>query len=369
VPVGYLFSVLVLGVCTIAALTSDPNRRSSSKSRSYSLGFIINEVPAVGIAWLAVATAIAAAQDDLRTPVGMIALGLGVASLAGLLVILRRALRARRVLETAVGAKLPRRSNVATLLTPLPLRPRSVERIADVVYGDAGVRNLLDVSVRRTRPSQAPTLIYFHGGSFRGGHKHREGRPLLHRLACHGWVCISANYRLSPSAAFPDHLIDVKRVIAWAREHAVDYGGDGETVFVAGGSAGGHLAAMAALTPNRPDLQPGFESIETSVRAAILMYPYVGTLRSRTEMASSPVGHINVDAPPFFVVHGDADTIVPVSEARRFVEQLGAQSSNRVVYAELPGAQHGFDVLRSVRSLAVVDAVEIFTSASRGGRQ
>ena len=112
-------------------------------------------------------------------------------------------------------------------------------------------------------------LIHLHGGAFRSGRKSREARPLLYRLASQGWVCISANYRLSPAATFPDQLIDVKKVIVWAREHGPEYGADPAVVFVAGSSAGGHLAALAALTPNDPVFQPGFEGADTSVAAAI----------------------------------------------------------------------------------------------------
>lgn len=89
-------------------------------------------------------------------------------------------------------------------------------------------------------------------------------------------MCISANYRLRPAVTFPDHLIDVKKVIAWAREHARDYGADPSAVFVAGSSSGGQLAALAALTSNDPRYQPGFEHADTSVNAAICLHGYYG---------------------------------------------------------------------------------------------
>jgi acetyl esterase/lipase len=174
-------------------------------------------------------------------------------------------------------------------------------------------------------------------------------------------VCISANYRLSPAATFPDQLIDVKRVIAWAREHGPEYGADPAVVFVAGSSAGGHLASLAALTPNDPVFQPGFESADTSVAAAISLYGYYGSLGSDRE-PSSPLVYVRTDAPPFFVAHGDKDTLVLVEDARHFVERLQGASSNPVVYAELPGAQHTFDLFHSLRFEAVIDAIEAFAA-------
>jgi acetyl esterase/lipase len=359
VPFGYLISVVVLAVCTLAALLPVRRRDTLGASWSYTLGFLVNEVPAVGLAWLAAGTGLTAAQGDIDTPVGVIALCLALLTAADLVFILWRALPARRVLSRALGEPLPRRSLMSTVLMPWPRLPASIERIADVSYGEAGERNLLDVYVRRARPSDAPVLIYFHGGSFRSGHKHREGRPLLHHLAEAGWVCISANYRLSPAVTFPEHLIDVKRVIAWVREHGHDYGADVSTVLVAGSSAGGHQAVMAALTPNRPELQPGFEQVDTSVVAAVAIYGYFGTVRT-SGLSSSPFDYPADDAPPMLVVHGDLDTVVPVEDARGFVDKLRSESSRAVVYAELPGAQHGFDVARSIRSTAFVDAVEAF---------
>ena len=94
---------------------------------------------------------------------------------------------------------------------------------------------------------------------------------MLH-LAAEGWVCVAANYRLSPRAVFPDHLVDCKQALAWIREHIAEYGGDPDLICVTGGSAGGHLAAMAALTANEPQYQPGFESADTSVAACVPFY-------------------------------------------------------------------------------------------------
>jgi acetyl esterase/lipase len=195
----------------------------------------------------------------------------------------------------------------------------------------------------------------------RGG-KNREARPLLYRLASQGWVCISANYRLSPAARFPDHHIDAKKVIAWVRQHGCEYGADPAVVFVAGSSAGGHLAAFTALTPNDAVFQPGFEGANTSVTAAICLYGYYGSLDASEHLPSSPQAYVRTDAPPFFVAHGDQDTIVLVEDARAFVERLRSTSSAPVIYAELPSAQHTFDLFHSIRFDTVVDAIEGFAA-------
>jgi acetyl esterase/lipase len=172
-------------------------------------------------------------------------------------------------------------------------------------------------------------------------------------------VCISANYRLFPAGRFPDPVIDVKRVIAWVREHGHEYGADPAAIFLAGSSAGGHLAWLAALTPADPLFQPGFEDADTSVAGAISLSGYYGAVATG-EPPSSPLAYVTAEAPPCFIAHGDQDAVVVVEDARRFAEELRATSCNPVVYAELPGAQHGFELFRSRRLERVLDAIEVF---------
>jgi acetyl esterase/lipase len=378
-PIGYLVTTGLMAACTLFALAPRRPRQSSPWNMSFWFGFLVNELPFVAFYWLLASTALAIGQGDIGSPVGWIAFGLAVLTTVGLVVIVWRALQAgpavdhalneglgsewRSELDRGMAARLRRRLPFARILFgPFFFRRHDVERVADIRYGDAGKRNLLDVYRHRSHPSGGPTLVHLHGGAFRRGRKNRHARPLIYRLASQGWVCISANYRLRPAAKFPDHLIDVKKAIAWVREHGHEYGADPTMVFVAGSSAGGHLAALAALTPNDPAFQPGFEGEDTSVVAAICLYGYYGSLDTEEALPSSPLAHVRSEAPPFFVAHGDLDTLVLVDDARRFVERLRSTSRNPVVYAELPKAQHSFDLFHSIRFETVVDAIEAFAT-------
>ena len=213
----------------------------------------------------------------------------------------------------------------------------------------------------------------------------------MRHLASRGWVCVSANYRLSPRATFPDHLIDCKRAVGWIRQHGADYGANTDFLVVTGGSAGGHLAALVALTANDPEYQPGFESADTSVSGCVAFYgvydftnrsgvwPHEGlarllerrvmkvslaTSREAYEKAS-PIARVTAGAPPFFVIHGQHDTLAPVQPARAFVKRLREVSGQPVAYAELPGTQHAFEVFPSIRSAHVVRAVDVFLRWAR----
>src|SRR5512132_1759962 len=281
-PVGYLVGVLVVALPTLFALVP----LGSFPNVSFRLGLLLNEVPIIGFYWLLFDTALAFAQGDINTTGGWATVGLAAVITAGLAAITRRQLQARPALERAMAdalgpgwrsaidpelaAPLRRHLPLARiLLLPLSRRRHDVERVANISYGDAGRRNLLDLYRHRARPSGGPVLIHLHGGGYNRGRKNSQSLPLLYRLASQGWVCVSANYRLRPAAQHPDHLIDLKQVIAWVRAHGHEYGADPTLLFVSGSSAGGHMAALAALTPNDPAFQPGFEDADTSVTAAI----------------------------------------------------------------------------------------------------
>ena len=136
-------------------------------------------------------------------------------------------------------------------------------------------------------------------------------------------------------------------------------------MILVGGSAGAHITAMAALTANNPAFQPGFEAVDTSITAGIGLYGYYGPLGGAEQPPTTPLAYVRSDAPPFFVIHGENDTYTPPKRARALVERLRETSDNPVVYAELPGAQHSFDLFRSVRFETVIDAIEMFAAGVR----
>ena len=80
---------------------------------------------------------------------------------------------------------------------------------------------------------------------------------------------------------------------------------------------------------------------------------------------ASPTSRITADAPPFLVLHGDQDTLVPVPDARTFVERLREATDSPVLYAELAGAEHAFDIVPSVRTARVVETIELFLATVR----
>ena len=291
---------------------------------------------------------------------------------------------------TALPQNEPKRRGRRTLpLGNTVARRRYVEKTNVVSYGPHGRANLADIWRRRDLPrdGKAPVLLQVPGGAWVIGMRRPQAYPLMSHLAARGWVCVSIGYRVSPRHTWPDHIVDVKRALAWVKENIADYGGDPNFVAITGGSAGGHLSALAALTPSDPKFQPGFEEADTSVAAAVPVYgrydwfsttgdgrrEFVGLLEKfvvKQEFGehrdiyvdASPIRRLRADAPPFFVLHGHDDSLIPVGEAEEFVEELRAVSKSPVAYAELPNAQHAFDIFNSPRAHQSAEAVARFLS-------
>lgn len=360
-PVGYLFSLALVGALTLLALIRIRGRLV------YFVTLGVTEIPHFAALFLLIApTALAWTQGDLDSPAGLVLMAVAVVELIGLAELVRRNLLARPTVEAVVsahGARIRhhRWSRLRPVFFPFPWRPRrQVIRIDDVAYG-AHRRQRLDILRRGDGGASGPVFVYFHGGGYFSGSKRHEARALLHHLAARGWVCVSATYRLRPEAGFTDHLADARAVLRWVHDNAAAHGGDTDTVVMAGSSAGAHLTALCALTqdPSDPD--------RPRVDAAVSLYAYYGRYYGRDENESPISTAMALDAtnaPPFFIAHGDHDSWVPVEEARALRRHLAEQSSHEPWYVELPGAQHGFDALRSWRIEAVVEGIDSFLEHS-----
>ncbi len=402
----YLAVSLIGAVLVVNAFR--PARHQLLIVPSFFAGWYTAEMPLWHIVWQAAATVAFALEGALGSWPGWVALGVNAAAWTGLVVHARLSAGAGGVFSRAEAEMglpaadvddLPGHGGQTMwrfprLVYPLPRPVRSVQVVRNVDYWGDGVRaHRLDIIRRRGEaPAGAPVLVYIHGGAWVIGDKREQGLPLLYELARRGWVAVTINYRLSPKATWPDHIVDCKRALSWVRANIAEYGGDPGFIAVSGGSAGGHLSALLALTPGDRVFQPGFEEADASVDACVPFYGVYDmtagrgtshydagllTLLERRVFkrkvaedpavfeAASPLCRVNADAPPFFVVHGTNDTLVPVTEARGFVAALRALSRAPVYYAELPYTQHAFDVLPSVRSAHAVAAVVRFLEGVR----
>ncbi len=405
IPWAFLVVTLIGAAFTFNAYL--PQRRTGPLIiPSFFAGWLTSELSAHHFTWQLVATAGFIAAGALDAWPGWAGIGVTLASWVGLLALIPVSRSAAPVLEAALAGALgsdyrtamtPEHTNrLAALearaqhrINPFSLRHPDVRVTRNIEYvSGGGPRNQLDVYRPKRDVERAPVLLQIHGGGWVIGNKREQALPLMNHLAAQGWICVAANYRLSPKATFPDHLIDLKHAIKWIREEIADFGGDPDFIVATGGSAGGHLSSLVGLTANDPEYQPGFEDVDTSVRAVVPFYgvydftnhyglqvsPGLDYFIGRMVMKKDPIGDIDdfrraspmhrlhADAPPFFVIHGTHDSLASVEEARHFAKALSQISKTSVAYAEIPGAQHAFEIFHSLRTATTVAAVDRFVS-------
>lgn len=276
---------------------------------------------------------------------------------------------------------------------PFHMRRPGVRVLHNISYGDDKERNILDIYLPENLPDKpCPVLFQIHGGGWTIGNKNQQALPLIYHLASRGWICISINYRLSPKHRFPTHILDVKKALAWTKNHISEYGGDPEFIIATGGSAGGHLSSLLTLTANNKELQPGFETVDTRVQGCIPfygVYDFIDRNKVREAMPiidfladyvmpckpdedktlwdlASPIANVNDQVPPMFVIQGSHDSLAFVEESRCFVSELRAKSNQPILYAELTGAQHAFEIFHSVRTEHTLSAATKFVEILYG---
>ncbi|QUQ63272.1 alpha/beta hydrolase [Kutzneria sp. CA-103260] len=357
-----------------------PWRRAPWHLAGMAAGVVATELSVPVAAAQLGATGVAAALGAGRSKIGAAALAVSAGAAVGLAALQRPAAETGRHLQGALDEVLGH--GTVTLNAPTPAWPGKFRRGEFIAAEGVGYGNdqVLDVW-RKPGVTGAPVLIQVHGGAWTSGDRRQQNLPLLAHLADRGWVCVAIDYRLGPKNRWPAQIVDVKRAIAWVRANIERYGGDPSFIAITGGSAGGHLAALAAVTGNDPAFQPGFEDADTSIQAGVPLYG-VYDLDARNEdgssglrdhvrrvmideerdvAAASPIHRITPDSPPLLVVHGNRDEVVSVNQAREFAtraRELGAP----IGYAELPYAHHAFDSLPSARTAATAHAVELFLS-------
>jgi acetyl esterase/lipase len=268
---------------------------------------------------------------------------------------------------------------------PAPERPPLPPGVAaeyDVEYvANGNSAQTLDIFFPERRPEKPqPLLVWIHGGGWSGGSKKQLPYLKLNQLS-RGYVVASIDYRFSRKAIFPAQIQDCQAAIRWLRAHAAKYSIDASRLGVAGESAGGHLAALVGVSGGKNAFPPigGNEDQSDRVQAVCDFYgptdfwtvvtqaqqdtkvknifkwnngdPYskliaarLGQDRQKCE-AVSPVHYVSQDNPPFLILHGDRDTLVPYAQSTEFADLL-TKAGVKVTLQRVPGADHGGRLFR-----------------------
>jgi acetyl esterase/lipase len=230
-----------------------------------------------------------------------------------------------------------------------PATPAGSRFLGRVEYSNPRTPLGAVVYAREVAGERRPVLVHAHGGGWRDGAPEDNIR-LLHGLAERGFVTAGIQYRFVPRARWPAQLEDLKAAIAWVREHHAELGADPDRIVVGGGSAGGQLAAMAALDP------------EQRVAAAVLGQPVTDLSRSDLlagvraliadyagghEREASPIVNLHRACPPILTLGGGDDVAAAPAMLREFHDALDRlRVPNRL--AVYPGGKHAMDVIPHV---------------------
>lgn len=209
--------------------------------------------------------------------------------------------------------------------------------LTDVIYCDADPAQTMDLYFPDTG-GPWKVLAYVHGGSWMHGDK-SEAAMFANIMTDLGYLVVSINYRLYPPGMFPSMIEDVKCAIRSLRAHAAQYNLDPNRIAAIGPSAGGHLVALLGTTEVSDGWDVG-EYLEQSsrVQAVISMAGVMDLSRSfpnanielvkrvgfgeHNVLAASPITHVTPDDPPFLLIHGDRDELVPVEQSQVMYDRL-----------------------------------------------
>ena len=208
-------------------------------------------------------------------------------------------------------------------------------------------RQRLDVYIPTTRPTSAPVVVFFYGGSWNSGRR-QDYAFVGKAFAARGFVVVVSDYRLVPDVRFPAFLEDSARVAVWAHANARQFGGDPSRVFLLGHSAGAYNAAMIALDPRYLEAAGAPASILRGVAALAGPYDFlpldVGSTIAAFGQANDlrqtqPINFVSGPAPAMFLATGEADTTVKPRNTRRLAEAL-RMAGGKVTVRTYPDAGH-----------------------------
>ena len=250
--------------------------------------------------------------------------------------------------------------------------PEGVKAVRDLEYANVGGKPLrLDLYLPEKSPGPLPLIVWIHGGAWSAGSK--NGTPALPQTA-RGYAVASIDYRLSQEAIFPAQIHDCKAAIRWLRAHAKEYNINPDRIGVWGSSAGGHLVALLGTSGDVKELEGTEGNLDQSSRAQAVCDWFGptdflqmaahslpdskiehdaanspesrlvgGALQENKEKVAraNPITYVSKDDPPFLIMHGDKDNLVPHHQSELLRDAL-KKAGVDVTFKTVEGAGHGF---------------------------
>jgi acetyl esterase/lipase len=263
-------------------------------------------------------------------------------------------------------------ASVAAAQSPRPKPPDGTKVHADLEYVRGGhVRQRLDLYLPAQADTPLPVIVWIHGGAWLAGSKDGAGSALP--FVGKGYAVASINYRLSQHAVFPAQIEDCEAAIRWLRANAKTYNLNPGRIGVWGASAGGHLVALLGTSGSVENLEGNGGNADQSSRVQAVVDFFGptdflqmdahavsgaglkhdppaspesrligGAIQENAEKVgrANPITYVTKDAPPFLIVHGEQDPLVPCHQSELLYEALKRTRSN-VTFFKIAGAGHG----------------------------
>ncbi len=283
-------------------------------------------------------------------------------------------------------------NDTSQAVTPTtPITPVTSRQWTNVAYATQSQAQKLDIFLPATGSGPFPVIIAIHGGAFMMGDKADGQETAMKEGLNRGYAVASINYRLSGEAIWPAQVYDVKAAIRWLKANAAQYSLNSNKVVVWGGSAGGHLAAIAGTSADvaaLEDMSMGNSGQTSRVQAVVDWFGPINFLTMDAQFtvsgvagevhnvatspesrlmgqvitaipekinAANPETYITSDDPPFFIQHGTADTNIPTQQSIDFAARLQAVlGSGKVSYESLQGARHADSMFTQSANVAKV---------------
>lgn len=250
-------------------------------------------------------------------------------------------------------------------MTPKPPSPVAQSIMRDVVYcSPEGVPQKLDLFFPANTGKSVPAVIYVHGGAWRECDKDSDFFfPLMKSLQMAGFLVAAINYRLAPAYAFPAQIVDVRCAVRYLRTYAEELNIDPEKIGAFGDSAGGHLVSLMGLAGESAGWDTGeFTGVSSALKAVVNLYgisdvsKIFGHDGSEIRMQvfqvgdddndprlkhASPLTYVEAGKPPFFILHGDKDSVVPYEQSIWLVDSLKS-TGNSVDFLTVKNGDHQF---------------------------
>ncbi|MBE9190505.1 alpha/beta hydrolase [Gloeocapsopsis crepidinum LEGE 06123] len=247
---------------------------------------------------------------------------------------------------------------------------KSLVHLQDIEFTKNRERTLkMDILHPKISTKLMPVLVWIHGGAWRSGDK-KEGLKHLVSFARQGFFCASIEYRLSHEAIFPAQIQDCKCAIRFLRAHAQKFHIDPHRIGVWGVSAGGHLAALLGTTEDIQEFEGsgGWQNYSSCVQAVCDWFGPTDFLRINdflrnidftpanspeaaligglieenqdTAAKANPITYVSKEVPPFLIVHGDKDLLVPLNQSQLLFNALQKVEAE-VTFEIIKGGKHG----------------------------